>query len=185
MKILLDTSVWISYFGQRKEKSRISVAESLFRYFDENEKIVEICYSERTLNELESNDYRDVLKRYSLVVSHILDLNWEEIDLKWENIHTKWGDSSEVELGDDLKKELPDNKHKSQKADRGIYGDAILEECNMIIHENPKDFNKLQEDASKRGIEIINLLDQNESSIIELLEQFKNDNSRVYKKDCG
>ncbi len=47
----------------------------------------------------------------------------------------------------------------SNKSDRSIYGDAIFEDIDIIVHENPKDFDKFKNDAKLRNIGIINLLE--------------------------
>jgi len=159
IKVLLDTSFWISYFRPRNndpKNKRNSKANELLDYLLKNQKKYEICYSERTKNELETDQDKSKLELFRMVGSHYLNLSWEQIDLKWENISTKWGDSSEVVLGNNLQTTLPDKKKKDNVKDRGIYGDAILEDCKVLIYED-KDFDKFIDDAMKREILLINL----------------------------
>ncbi len=175
IKVLFDTSFWISYFRPRRddelEIKRNSTANELLDYFLKNRKKYEICYSERTKNELKSDQDKSKLEQFLMVGSHTLNLNWEEIDLKWNNISTKWGDSSEVVMGNNLQTILPDNKKKDNVKDRGIYGDAILEDCKVLIHED-KDFNKFTDDTMKREILLINLNHCTVKDAIKSIDKF-------------
>ena len=133
IKVLLETSFCISYFRPRNdndlEKERNSKAILLMDYFLKNQNKYEIFYSERTKNELENDQDKIKLEQFRLVGSHILNLPWEQIDLTWDNNSTKWGDDIEVVTGNELQTILPDNEKKDNNKDRGIYGDAIFEDC--------------------------------------------------------
>ena len=74
------------------------------------------------------------------------------------NIGTILGDKTESKIADNLEDILPNKPSKNNKNDRGIYGDAILENYRVIIHENPKDLKKFINDAKERNIIIIDLI---------------------------
>jgi len=144
IKILLDTSVWMSYLGRCREKSshRIEKAKNILDLLNANTDKIMICYSERTKRELSNYSSESVLETYYLLPSHILNQNWEETEENYDNIGTKHGDEEEYELGKRIEDILPDKKKKLNRNDRGIVGDAIHEGCQIIIHENPKDFDR-------------------------------------------
>ena len=173
INVILDTSVWISFFGNRpKEQSlRIQRAQCLLNYLKKNQSLFKICYSERTEHELSKDQNRAILQQYEKLPSHILNESWEQIELKWNNIGTKWGNEKEFILGKKIEDLLPDKKTKCNRNDRGLYGDSIQNECRVIIHENPKDFKKFDPDASNRSILLIDLYNQDCSSAIKQLEK--------------
>lgn len=172
IRVLLDTSVWISYLRIRENDTdgkRHKKANELFNYLQFHKKLFEICYSEWTRNEL-NND--EVLVGFTMLGSHCFNLPINEIDLVWNNINTKWGDESEVEYGGKLEELLPNTKKKNNKKDRGIFGDSVYEDCNVIIHED-KDFDRFKNEALLNGILSINLLDVDLSEAIYNLKERK------------
>jgi hypothetical protein len=172
IRILIDTGVWISYLGQRKidTNNRVKKARKVINYLKNNSEKYSICYSERTINELYNNSGQNVLDNYTLVNSHIFNENWEECHLIWNNINSIWGDKTESNIGNTLKSILPDKTKKNNRNDRGIYGDAIIENCKIIIHENPKDFTKFTSDAEKRKIILIDLFSYSVKHAIKIIE---------------
>jgi len=171
IKIVIDTSVWMSYCGKFRESdsNRIVKAKELINFLDRNTDKIVTCYSERTKRELLKYSSESVLGKYYLLPSHILNQNWEETEENWNNIETKWGDEKEVELGNNISKKLPDKKNKLNRNDRGIIGDAIQEGCQILIHENPKDFNRFL-DFSENLI-IFDLLSISVEDIIDTISQ--------------
>ena len=167
IKVLLDTSVWIRYLRIRstdEDGTRHKKANELFNYLLTNHDKYIICYSERSRNEL-NND--KILAGFSMIGSHCFNLPIEEIDLVWDNIQTKWGDESEVEYGDKLEELLP---YKKNNNDRGIFGDAVYENCQIIIHED-KDFLQFIDESKYQNIVLINLLKITAQDCIDQLEQ--------------
>lgn len=163
VKVLLDTSVLLSNaLGFRvTDPEREKKAMCLLNYLSTHVNNFELVYSERTKRELikylNENRAEDELKKYKMLPSYTLSQNYEETEEIWNNIDSKWGDEKELDLGVSLENTLPD-KNKLNRNDRGIFGDAILNSCEVVIHENPKDFNKLRTLADEYGITLINLL---------------------------
>ncbi len=172
VKVLLDTSVFISSFsGTRVNDSERTIkAQCIIKYLEEN-KCFQICYSERTQRELKWDKNIHKLNKYELLNSHVLNQTYDNTEEKWNNIATIWNDLSEIQLGDDIEKVLPDKPSKSNKNDRGIYADALYEGCKFIIHENPKDFNKLNNYISSKNIVLIDLMKHTCLEVIEILEK--------------
>ena len=97
---------------------------------------------------------------------------WEKInDVNWEDWGTIWSDCEEGELADELETQLPDKKKKSNRIDRNIVLTAIKENIAFILHENPKDYNKLLNNK----VQFVNLLSLN------CLDDFK----KSFNKDQG
>lgn len=173
INVLLDSSVFVSSFGNRSkdEAWRIERAICVIKFLKENSESYQICYSERTKNELVNDPNFSCLSQFKLLPSHWLNATWEKIDLTWKNIGSKWDDSSEIELGKQLEEKLPDKAKKDNLNDRGIYGDAVFNSCDVVIHENPRDFNKLRYDSDERHIHLINLIKIDCKAAIEILQK--------------
>jgi len=121
--------------------------------------------------ELKEDKYRKILHQFTLLGSHSLNLTWDKINLKVDNLYSIFGNIEELKVGNSLEEILPDKSKKNNENDRGIYGDAIFEKCDVILHENPKDFSKFENDAKKRNILIINLLEINANDVIKSIKQ--------------
>ena len=184
IKIVLDTGVLISNIGgfRSTDISRDKIAKVAIDFLMNNPTKYGLYYSERTKGELinffERNGGSDLsanneLKKYTMLHSHIFNESLDQISIVWENIASKWGDNSEYELGESLEMKLPDKVNKLNRNDRGIIGDAIMNSCNAILHENPKDFRKLEEISKENGILMLNLLELSSESVISILEKLK------------
>ncbi len=172
IKVLLDTSVWISSFRPRPVSSdpnniRHPRAKNIIQYLVDNN--YEICYSERSRIELAKDTKRDVLNDFTMLGSHDLNFTWEEQDTLWENSKSIWGDESEVVFGDKLERLLPNKKNLY---DRGIFGDAVKEKCQIIIHEDGN-FDRLEVESITNDILQINLLNIDLSEAIYSLKERK------------
>lgn len=172
IKVVLDTSVFISSFPGRRasEPGRTQKAQCVISYLEENNTFL-ICYSERTERELEHDSHFYKLGNYTRLNSHLLNQKIDETEETWDNIATVWNDQSEVDYGDELLEALTDKPAKTNKNDRGIYGDAMLEHCRFLIHENPRDFDRFQKQAEKDSIIMINLLKHSCTDVIQMLKQ--------------
>ncbi len=171
IKTLLDTSVWISVFGTREDSIRKKIARTIFDFLVSNPEKFFICYSERTTIELTTPIME--LSKYKMIPYHSINEAWQEIEGTWDNWETKFGDEKEVLNGKIFSEILPDLKTKSNKRDRGIYADAVYAGCKLLLHENPKDFNKLAKGAQQRDLQIVNLLEIRETEPKKILEVFK------------
>lgn len=167
-KILIDTGVWMSYFGQRRadEYKKVEKAKELFNHLDASKSNYNVWYSERNWQELECADSRRALAKYSMLPSHILSQKFEKTPEIIDNIGTKMGNHKELDLEMEILEILPGEK---QYRDRLIYADAILENCDFLIHEDPKDFNLLTEHAKKYGLVLIDQYSNDISGIINIL----------------
>jgi hypothetical protein len=153
IKILIDSTVWVSYFGDRRSElqPRIKLAREVIKYC-RNEKIgIYYCdYIENELNEdPRSNRQNNIIQMKEIanrIPSNIGNDTWDQIDVNWENIGSLWNNDKEVELANNLEQKLPDRKSKSNRVDRNIIVTAIQQGINVILHENPNDFNRFQDD---------------------------------------
>jgi hypothetical protein len=164
-RVLLDTGAWISAYAQRKDLARVDRAKRVLEYLERNPTRYTVCYSQRTQIELSGHAKTKPpdLSRFVLLPYHSGNETWGEID-------TTWGDAQEVAAGDSLLKALPEKKKKTNQRDRGIYGDAAFEKCNIVLHENPDDFSRFAAHAEASGILLINLLKHTPEEIIRMLE---------------
>ncbi len=158
-KAILDTGVWISYFGREENVQRTKMARNLFKILSDSS--FEILFSQRTENELNqkpSLERQTFLKNFNRATYNKGDETWNQIQGTWENIGSLW-ESSEVETTTAIKIK---NWLKREKdiEDRGILLDAVFNGCKFFIHENPKDFNKINLDFWEEfDIQNINLLE--------------------------
>jgi len=165
-KVLIDTSVWISYFGRKpdneKNNKRSKLASEVIKYCQKNK--IDLFFCAYIESELKNEKNIESMKKISKKVStHFGNDFWDENDVNWEECGSKWGDKEEGVWADELKSQLPDKKKKSNRVDRNIVLTAIQQNINIILHENPKDFNRLSDDR----IQIIDLCKLNS------LEDFK------------
>ena len=176
VKIVLDTGVLISNIGGFRSDDivRDNTAKAILDFLKTNSAKFALYFSERTKFELlgyfekngEIEIAMDELMHYSMLPSHSINETWDEINLTWGNLESKWGDNDEFNLGESLATALPDKSKKRNNNDRGIVGDAIMNSCHVILHENPRDFIKLEKICSVKGILIVNLLNSEPESII-------------------
>lgn len=164
-RVLLDTGVLISYFGREEDKERTDKAEKLILYLQEQK--FEILYSQRTENELmkkPSQIRTEFLKKFTRARYYWGNEKWEEVDGTWENICSTWnGSNEESEIAEKIESWL--NKERDLR-DRGILLDAIFNDCNYFVHENPKDFDKISIEFLKEfRLSNINLLKVDEKEI--------------------
>jgi predicted nucleic acid-binding protein len=158
-KVILDTGVWISYFGREENKQRTEMAKNLFKILSDSS--FEILFSQRTENELNqkpSLERQTFLKKFDRATYYKGNETWNQIQGTWENIGSLW-ESSEVETTTAIKIK---NWLKREKdiEDRGILLDAVFNGCKFFIHENPNDFNKISLDFWEEfDIQNINLLE--------------------------
>ncbi len=162
-RILLDTSVWISYFGERKQEhiNRMELARIIINYCLEKKMTLFYCPqieaelrkgSHATRNE----NIEQMKKIAEEILGHTGNEKWGQMSpVTWDKWGTKFGDKSESELGDKLESQLPDKNNKSNRTDRSILVSAIKENIHIFLHENPQDFNKIKSDE----ILLINLLE--------------------------
>ena len=95
-RVLLDTGVFISYFGRATEPEREIKAKRLIEY--SKGKNFEILYSQRTQNELmrkPSQTRTEFLKKCTLAKYYSGNEKWEEGDGTWENMFSPWNGSKE------------------------------------------------------------------------------------------
>lgn len=177
IKVVIDTGVLMSNIGgyRATDIEREYVAKGVLNFLTSNSSKFALYYSERTQEELIRNTSREIalieLNKYEMLPSHILDQTWGETGQMWQNIATIYGDERESDLAGLLRDKLPDKRTKSNRNDRGITGDAIMNYCDVILTENPKDFNKLQEECEENGILLINLIKQTSDSVISKLQE--------------
>jgi len=90
IRIIIDTSFWISFFGQRSKDQfeRVKKARKIIEFLNKHTDKYTICYSERTKNELKNNPKNGILDNYTLINSHILNEEFAECDLAFDNIDT-------------------------------------------------------------------------------------------------
>src|SRR5437879_2354287 len=104
--------------------------------------------------------------------AHTGNDTWDQIDINWEDWGSLWNNDDEVKLGDELEKQLPDKKSKSNRIDRNIVITAANQKIDFILHENPNDYKKINID----GITFIDLLG------IESLDDFIESISNNHEK---
>ena len=181
LRVLIDTGVWMSYSGKFRdaEQHRIERAKSVIDYLHEHKDLFEICYSERTERELKKYEIYDMPLNASLLPSHIADQTWGETEEIWNNIGTTWGDEEEIKLGKEIQSKLPNKTKKINRNDRGIFADAIQEGCRVLIHENPRDYNELTEEAEKYGVVLIDLINTDYNTAREILTNIANENTVI------
>jgi hypothetical protein len=159
-KVVLDSGPWISALGVRpaSEAARQQKAKELLAFLNAQPAEFTVYYSQRSEIELPKHmDASLVFNRYQRLPYHTLDECWEQIEGTWDNVGTKWDDATEEEFGKETNKGLSDKRKERNKRDHGIYGDAIFEKCQFLLHENPKDFKRLVTDAAKHGLIVIDL----------------------------
>ncbi len=168
-RLLLDTGVWISYFGtrQRSEQERIDTARKIIDYcLKENFKLFYSPYVENELNlgnSLNRSKNIEVMRKIAdKLPAHTGNDTWDQIDVTYEDWGSKWNNVEEVKLGNKLQEQLPDKKNKSNRIDRNTVVTAINQKIDIILHENPRDFDKID----VKGIFIVDLLS------IESLDNF-------------
>jgi hypothetical protein len=160
MKILLDTGVFISYFGRSNEPEREVKARLLIDFFINLD--FDIYYSQRTQYELnvEPSEIRnEFLNKCILANYYFGNETVDQIEGTSENIGSLINNDSDGEF--DLAEGISNWLLKLRDIrDRGILLDAIKSECKFFIHENPKDFNKIPTEFFKEyGLICINLLE--------------------------
>lgn len=154
-RILLDTSVWISYFGDRPEncKARIELSRNIITYCLAQKMQLFYCsYVEFELNQANQKNRPENIEKMKLIAENIPahtgnDTLDQIVDVTWENWGSLWNIEEEETFGDELQKQLPDKKNKSNRRDRNIIVTAKYENIDAILHENPKDFKKIKTDS--------------------------------------
>jgi hypothetical protein len=172
-RLLLDTGVWISYFGNRKqsEQKRIDTARNIINYcLREKIKLFYCPYVENELNLghnlNKAKNIEEMKKIADKLPAHIGNDTWDQIDVKFEDWGSKWNNDEEVKLGNELQKQLPNKKNKSNRVDRNMVVTAVNQKINIILHENPKDYNKID----VKGIFFVDLLNiQSLNNFIEII----------------
>lgn len=143
-RALLDTGVIISLID-REDPYRQKNAREIFNLLEFSD--VEVVYSERTKNELlqrPSEERVTFLNKYRMGKYFIGLETWDKIEGTWENIQSEWnGQDKETEI---YRKLMTWLKKDRDLQDRGILLDAIANDCQMFIHENPKDFKKIPDE---------------------------------------
>lgn len=141
-KFLLDTGVWISYFGRVGFPERTTKAKQLFDLF--NGLSHEVLFSYRTENELKKwqwNERKPILELYNRATYYVGEETMGQIQGHWNNIGSTWELSAlESETAIKIKKWL--NKDRDLN-DRGILLDAVFNGCSFFMHENPNDYDKI------------------------------------------
>lgn len=173
-KVVLDTGPWISALGVRgpSDQSRQEKAKKVLALLTARPTEFTVYYSQRS--ELELPNHMDatlVFNNYQRLPYHSLDETWGEVEGTWENWGSMWDDVGEEALGATAKMKLPDKPKKSNQRDRGICGDAILEKCQFLLHENPRDMNRLVAVAATRGLVIIDLFAHTREEIEAMLSK--------------
>ncbi len=169
-RILLDTGVWISFFGRTDPKltKRTELAREVIRHCQS--KGYQLFYCPQVELELSrGTNGADNIAQMKIIAEavdgHTGNETWDQIDaVTWDTWGTKWGDTEEHELGETLEAQLPDKSKKSNKNDRSIVVTAKHENIKIILHENPKDFDKLDVDE-------VSLIDLTSIQNIDELDQ--------------
>jgi len=166
-KILLDTSVLTSAFGNRANApDRARRARAVLDFLEGSDEFT-VCYSERTSTELSRPMHE--LERFEMVQYHWLNETIGQLDGVIENIGSRFGDTRETQLAESLSSALPDKRKKLNRRDRGIFGDAMYAGCSFLLHENPADFNRLVDEGRQHGLVVLNLLDLEAGETIQKL----------------
>lgn len=158
-RLLLDTGVFISYFGRPENSFRTEKARVLIRHINQIQG--EILYSQRTLYELKERDWasrEEFINQCTLASYHFGNETIEKIEGTWENIGSLFNNDAdgEFQLSEELNLYLIKER---DTRDRGILLDAIKNECDYFIHENPRDFNRVPKEMKRKfKIIVINLL---------------------------
>jgi predicted nucleic acid-binding protein len=172
IRVLLDTSVWISLFGSRRSTERGERARTVLAFLEDRADRFTVCYSERTVSEL-SKPIPE-LERFERVPYHTLDENWNQIDGSWGNIGSDWDNSDESPFAESAKAALPDKSTRpNPRRDRGICADAAFSNCRYLLTEDRSDFSKLKRIASDHGLHVMCLLDLSAREAIDILDQNK------------
>lgn len=161
VKILLDTGVFISYFDRPEDKSREEKARKLIDHI-KHKLQGEIVYSQRTFHELKNKNWnrrKKFLEDCQMSKYYIGNETYDKIEGTWENIGSLFNNDSdgEFQISEKLIKFLSKDR---DFRDRGILLDALKNNCDYFIHENPKDFNKIPIALIENySLKIINLLE--------------------------
>lgn len=150
IKFFLDTGVFISYFGRKSDSTRTINAKLLIDHIDDISG--EILYSQRTYHELKKHEWKKrktFLKQCTLSSYHYGNESFNEIDGTFDNIGSIWNNDKgdEYKLSNELFKYM--SKYR-ELHDRGILLDAIMNNCNYFIHENPNDFNLIPKEITNQ-----------------------------------
>lgn len=160
IRLLLDTGVFISYFGRSESKLRTEKARALIRHIDNTKG--EILYSQRTFYELKERDWekrKKFISQCKLASYHFGNETISQIEGTIENIGSICNNyaDGEFQLSEKLNQYL---LRERDIRDRGILLDAVKNECNFFIHEKPNDFDRVPVKTLKKfGVKIINLLE--------------------------
>lgn len=170
-RFLLDTGVFISYFGRENEFRRTDIAKYLIDHIHSIGGI--IFYSQRTYNELRKKDWgqrEQFLEKCTLGSYHFGNETFGEIEGTWENIGSRLNNDSDGEY--QLSEQLNQYLRKDRDIrDRGILLDAIKNECQYFIHENPNDFDRVpQEITDDFNLIVLNLLNIDKNLIKTLIK---------------
>ena len=160
IKVLLDTGVFISYFGRANEPQRVTKARGLMNYF--RNKDIDILYSQRTQNELNvipSETRTEFLNNCIMAEYFFGNETIDQIEGTSENIGSLSDNDSDGEYGISERINTWLIKDRDLR-DRGILLDAIKNKCNFFIHENPKDYKKVPIELYREfNLKCINLLE--------------------------
>jgi len=170
-KILIETSVWVSYFGDRniENNCRIKTAREVISFCLKEEH--ELLYCHYVLRELQNyegskrkKDIEELKNIAKELPSNIGAEPCNKIEVPWDKIGSVWNNNEENKQEKRIEASLPDKNNKSNKNDRKILLTAHQQGVNILLHENPKDFKKIKLD----NIQIINLLE------VKTVDEFRN-----------
>jgi len=151
MKLLVDTSVWVSYFGDRSSDpegmNRIEFARQVIDYcLDQKYTLCFCTYIVNELNKGSNKNRQKNIEKLKTIAEHIPgsvgNETWDNIEETWDKINDRWGDQKVIEKDKKFEKILPDKKNKPNRIDRKIVLTASEQGVNILLHENPKDFNR-------------------------------------------
>lgn len=164
-KVMPDTSTWVSYFGDRTRTfEREDLARKIITRCHECENL-QLVYCSIIIHELSQLDTKErneqIAKMRQIAVeigTHTGTATWGQLDhVTWDQWASPWGDDDEHILGTDLQNQLPDTMRRNNLRDRNLIITANREGVSFFIHENPKDFNNIEQ-STIDGLVMIDLL---------------------------
>lgn len=178
LRVFIDTSVWVSYFGDRDNKInlvRIKLAQEIIKHCVDNS--YDLLYDPYVLSELRNyscaNRVYNIEKMKEIAKPlpyYIGNDTWGKSDAIWGNTGSRCGDTDELKKANKLDLELPDRKHKLNRNDRKIMLTCLMENADILLHENPHDFNKISQNAILK-IDLLNIKTLNE--FIRIVDSLK------------
>lgn len=169
-KAFLDTGVIISYVDRKDIQRRKKAREIVDFLVDFN---VVLLYSERTEIELKLDERpkrTKLLKKMDKAAFYIGNENWETIDGHWENIKSRFDVAkNEQNVHNQIEKWL--TKRRDLR-DRGILLDAAFNECDFFLHENPRDYGKIDANFWREfNIVELDLINKSIEDLIRLINE--------------